>query len=121
MPPKESDIQKAIMEYLSARGIWHYRSFNAPLMVGKGKFARTLNPGLPDITGCLPCGRILQIEVKRSKSAPKTKYQQAWISQVSLNNGVAFFAWSVDQVAERLGDCSHSCKRLRCPLVLLKK
>jgi len=126
-PPEasEHDIQKAIEEYLNARGISAWRQ-NAGAMQssykGKNYFTKFGITGQADITGILPDGRRLEIEVKRpgtlhppqllTRGKNKGRINPAWehierqrafLEMITRNGGVALFATSVDDVAEVLG------------------
>jgi len=125
-PPESSehDIQKAIEEYLKARGISAWRQ-NAGAMQssykGKNYFTKFGITGQADITGILPDGRRLEIEVKRpgalrppqllTRGKNKGRINPAWehierqrgfLEMIERNGGVALFATSVDDVVERL-------------------
>jgi hypothetical protein len=109
MTRKESDVQRAILDYLKLRGIFAYR------MKNEGTFDPTCHvwrkgtgtPGLPDIGGVLPGGRALFIEVKRPgqrrkdgkfKSGVITDYQKMFIAKAKMAGAVAFVADSVEAV-----------------------
>ena len=115
---KEHDIQTQILEFLKLKGIVAWRSnTGASVFRNKGKnyFVRFGIPGQADITGILPDGRRLEIEVKtpeelekiRSGKIPPSKRQhiaeqKLFLKIINENNGVAFFASSVEQLINKL-------------------
>lgn len=109
--PLETDIQAAILTYLSwdRRVAWAER-FNtgAHVVTGETKtgrktrrFIRYAFTGCSDILGQLVDGRFLAIEVKRPKEEP-TADQAAFLAKVADNNGVAFIARSIADVKAAL-------------------
>jgi hypothetical protein len=101
---KESDVQKAIMDYLDSRGIlnWRVNLGGVPHTVG-GKIIYRKNPmkGFPDISA-LYCGLFVGIEVKA-----KTKQSQEqldWQNKFESNGAIYIVAKSVDDVI----DCLNS-------------
>jgi hypothetical protein len=100
---KESDIQRAILDYLKARGIMAWRQKSEGTYDAKRGIYRkgTGTPGLPDIGGILPGGRALQIEVKagRNKATPE---QVEFLTRARINGAAAFVAWSVEDVLHEL-------------------
>ena len=109
LPEKESDIVRAILDFLHYHHIVSFRS-NTGAMSGEhtnklGKtnrwFVRFNEPGYPDITGCLKDGKYLAIEVKR-RDGKATPDQLRFLQIIIDNHGVAFVARSVDQVNDIL-------------------
>ena len=84
LTPKESEIQKAILDYLALKKIWHMR-LNTGAMSGshKGKrwFVKFGKPGMADILATIVVNGILRvywIEVKRpggKQSAAQLEFQ----------------------------------------------
>jgi Holliday junction resolvase len=103
MMRKESDIQRAILDYLKARGIMAWRQKSEGTYDAKrGIYRRgTGTPGLPDIGGILPGGRALQIEVKAGRNNV-TPEQVNFLVHARIAGAVAFVAWSVDDVIREL-------------------
>ena len=100
---KESDIQRAILDYLKARGIMAWRQKSEGTWdAARGLYRRgTGTPGLPDIGGILPGGRALQIEVKAGKNKA-TPEQVDFLACARAAGAVAFVAYSVDDVERKL-------------------
>lgn len=99
---RESDIQKAILDYLLMRGHWVWRQSvggMAQESQGKKRFIRFGKRGLADITGIEKAsGRRIEIEVKRPGNRA-TDAQESFLAEVRKRKGIAFVAYSVDDVA----------------------
>lgn len=102
---KETDIVKAILEYLSWKHVFHYRNNTGALPGGSdGKhFIRFGTPGAPDII-CVISGRYVAIEVKTEKGVQS---QKQFDFQTNLNNagGIYFLVRSLAQAIEAIEDC----------------
>ena len=97
---KERDLQKAILKYLNAVGIYAWRnntgSFSGEYK-GRKRFVRFSTPGAADIFAVLPrSGRFLAIEVKSEGKKP-TPAQIAWGRIVNEAGGiwVCIDSWDV--------------------------
>jgi hypothetical protein len=102
---KETEIQRAILDYLIARGIFAWRNNTGGMEVQgrhRRRFVRFGTPGAIDIIGVLPDGRFLAVEVKTPQGRV-TDLQDTFLDSVRRNNGVAFVARSVDEAMERIG------------------
>ena len=64
----------------------------------KSKSQHVIN-GVSDILG-IYYGRLLAIEVKRSRTAKRSKEQEDFISRVNKEGGVAGFCCSIEEVKE---------------------
>ncbi len=95
---KESDIQKAILEYLQYSGYYVWKNHSTGIFNAKGGgFIPTGKPGVSDILGILPNGRFLAIEVKKPKGR-LSEHQVQFIDDINKNKGLAFVAYSIDDV-----------------------
>jgi len=97
----ETEIQKQILDYLTTVGIFAWRNNSGR----RGKVSYGL-PGSCDILGILPDGRFLGIEVK----GPTTKVQDNqyhFMRTVNDNNGLAFIAYSVEDVENELSQAAQ--------------
>jgi hypothetical protein len=94
----EFQIQKQIAEYLRKKNIPFFRT---NVSYRKGQPIAKESVGVPDIVGVLPDGRFLGIEVKLPGKKP-TLLQEAWIEAVNRHKGIAFIAYSVDDVIARV-------------------
>ena len=61
----ETQIVRAILDYLAANRIMAWRNNTGAAMNPAGRLVRFGTPGMPDIAGVLPGGRALFLEVKR--------------------------------------------------------
>ena len=100
---KESDIQKAILDYLRLKKIFCFRS-NCGAMPGeyKGKpwFVRFGMPGVSDIIGILTLnnlGVILCVEVKSLKGK-QSDAQKEFQEKIQSAGGLYILAKSIDDV-----------------------
>jgi hypothetical protein len=109
LPEKESDIVRAILDFLHYHHIVSFRS-NTGAMAGshtnkQGEtnrwYVRFNEPGYPDITGLLKDGKYLAIEVKRH-DGKATPDQLRFLQTIIDNHGVAFVARSVDETFDVL-------------------
>jgi len=116
LKPKEKDIQRAILEYLSLIKLFHFRNNTGAVVSsykGKQRFFRYGMAGSGDILGILPDGRFFSIEVKVPGRKP-TECQLEFMVVVRKSNGVAFVAYSVDDVISEL-------KKARTPPVVVQR
>ena len=102
--PLEKDIQKAIIQFLSAHPkVSIYGRFNSGTAItgdaqGNTRYTRFNSiKGFPDIHGMLKGGRAVYIEVKRPGGRVSDE-QQEFIDKVAAHGAVAFIAYSVDDV-----------------------
>jgi hypothetical protein len=86
--PTEAEVTKQIRAYLNLRHIFHYKAWQG--MMSKH--------GISDII-CCHNGRFIAIEVKR-KGGKVSEHQQAFINQVRAAGGVAFIAYSIDDLIQ---------------------
>ena len=98
--PLERDVLAAVLEALKFCGkvAWFQRMNTGGITNPNGQYVRFGFPGCADILGQMTDGRLLAIEVKRPGAVP-TEEQQAFLGRVQRANGVAFVAWSVEDVA----------------------
>jgi hypothetical protein len=73
----ERDIQRQILDWLKAEGIWHRRVSVTPVKINGGQ-KRNPMKGFPDMFGVLPggLGRMFVIEVKTAKGRLSEEQQQ---------------------------------------------
>jgi len=118
MKVKEQDIKKQILDYLRYRGIFCWvNNVGALKKTYKNKtyYVTYGIKGQADITGILPDGRRLEIEVKTPEELEKIKKnkipnsklkhindQKKFLKLINMNNGIAFFASSVEEVIKKL-------------------
>ncbi len=88
----EAQLTIMIREFLTSRGIFHWKSWQGPMSQPRG---------VSDILGCYK-GRFIAIEIKAGKRQ-LTPDQAAFLSQVERAGGCAFVAHSVEEVREELG------------------
>ena len=80
-PITEAVITRQIRQYLKIAGILHWKQHQ-----GLGS-----TPGIPDIIGCLPDGRMLAIEVKRP-NGKLSPHQVKWTRWLTDNGAMVIIA-----------------------------
>jgi penicillin-binding protein-related factor A (putative recombinase) len=104
--PKEQEIQKEILKYLSMRGIFAFRNNTGSFVINGAKGKRFFRAGVKggsDIVGILKgSGKFLAIEVKRFKNLKPTPDQQAFLDKINKDGGVAFYTHSLKDVADKI-------------------
>jgi len=101
LSPPEKLIQKQILNFLSAYGIFVFRVNTTGVFDPSRKVFRRLGgynlKGVADILGVLPNGKFLAIEVK-TQSGKQSLFQKNFQNQIEKNNGIYILARSIDDV-----------------------
>lgn len=97
MGAEENKIQKEILGYLNANGIFCWRN-NSNAQRGRSNGYMT---GQGDIIGITPDGFFLSIEIK-TRTGKVSQAQKDFIAEINERGGVAFVARSVDDLAKPL-------------------
>lgn len=87
----EQKLQTKILNWLKAHDFWVFKT-----VVCSRK-------GIMDIIGCTPKGKFLGIEVKFGVNKP-SKLQSWNVQEVQRRGGLAFVAWSIEEVQKELKD-----------------
>lgn len=90
------------MEMLEWSGFVVVKVNNGGIRKPDGSFIPPRKKGVSDILACGPDGRFWAIEIKRP-GGKLTEEQGLFLSEVRRRNGVAFVAWSLEDVERRLG------------------
>ena len=91
----EQKLQSKILDWLKANGYWVFKTISCN------------RSGIMDIIGCTPKGQFLGIEVKFGSN--KASKLQSWnILEVQRRGGIAFVAWSLEEVKEALKNASKA-------------
>lgn len=114
--PKEKTIQSQVLSWLKKAGIDAWRNNTGTAVYGGGyraAFGGSVNPparrvsfgrlGSADITGILPDGRRLEVEVKRPGESQGPK-QRKFQEMIERNRGVYLLVTSVEELANGLED-----------------
>lgn len=99
-PQSEKSIQKQCLDWLTLKGIFHYRNNTGAVAAqykGKQRFIRFGHPGISDIIGIAPDGRFLAIEVKRA-DGKLTEAQEVFLEQVEKSGGIALVVRSLEDL-----------------------
>ena len=87
---KEQDIQRKIIKYLEDNGAYVV------------KVVQATKNGVPDIIACID-GKFIGIEVKTPSTKTRVSDLQKYnIDTINKTGGVAFVAWDLDMVKEKL-------------------
>jgi hypothetical protein len=103
--PLEKEVQRDILDWLEKVGVWAWRSNRGAFGAthnGKRRFVTFGCRGQSDISGVLPGGRALFVEVKRPGGDGPTPDQQWFIDTANRSGGLAFVARSVLDVQRAL-------------------
>lgn len=96
----EADALRQISGYLLTKGYFFWRNNTGAFVgdyKGKSRFVRYGHKGSGDILGLTKEGKFFSIEVKR-KGKKASPDQNRFMTEVLLSKGIAFVAYSVDDV-----------------------
>lgn len=99
----ETQLVRACLDYLAARGIYAWRNSTGATKIGE-RFLRFGKVGSADILALIPpTGRLAAIECKngRGKTTPA---QEAFLEAIRANGGLAVVVRSVDDLHDVIGD-----------------
>ncbi len=85
----EQKLQSKILKWLKDNNFWVFKT----IMCNRN--------GIMDIVGCTPAGKFFGIEVKYGSNKP-SKLQTWNIEEVVKRKGIAFVAWDLETVINRL-------------------
>lgn len=97
---REQDIQNAILDYLSYRGIFAIRLNSGAIKTERGSLVRGCPAGTPDILSIV-AGRAVFIEVKRPGKQP-TAIQEAMHQRLRQSGAVVLVATCIEDVEAAL-------------------
>ena len=100
---KESDIQKSILDFLTLKGIFHYK--NSTVGIYKQATATYIpspSVGAPDIVAVI-AGKFIGIEVKRP-GGKMSDHQEAFRTALEKAGGVYWCVDSLDAVVNGIED-----------------
>lgn len=90
----EQAVQKKILDYLKSQGYWVFKTITCN------------RNGIMDIIGCTPWGQFLGIEVKFGNNKT-SKLQDYNVIEVEMRGGIAFVAYSLQEVKDHLHDVAQ--------------
>jgi hypothetical protein len=94
----EAEIQKAIIQYLRAKGIFYWRNNTGAMKTQDGRFLQWGAVGSPDIIAIRPQdGKFCGIECKTPKGV-QSPAQRQFQANTEQANGIYILARSVDDV-----------------------
>jgi len=99
----EKDIQRQIVDYLRLKKIycWVNKTTGTFDPIKQIYRAGTTFKGVSDILGILPGGKFLAIEVKMGHNTASPE-QKDFIENINQKGGLAFIAYSLDEVIKVL-------------------
>lgn len=104
-PVRETDIVRACLAYLHARGCIAWRNNTGAMRIEEPgqprRFVRFSAPGISDIIGLLPGGRFLAVEVKRGDGRLSAA-QQLFLNQVAGAGGFGAVVRSVTELDQAI-------------------
>jgi hypothetical protein len=95
---RESDVQRAILDYLSLKRVFHYRNNSGAFKRDDGHFYRFGALGSPDIV-CVIDGNYVGIEVKAPKGK-QSDHQKEFQRKLEAAGGRYILAYSLDDVSD---------------------
>ena len=93
---KETDIQRAILEYLALRKVFHWRNNSGAYKTATGGFIRYGTLGSPDIMCCVN-GNLVGLEVKQP-GGRQSDHQKAFEAGLLAAGGRYHVVHSIDEV-----------------------
>lgn len=94
----EKEIQKSILDYLTYKKFIPIKFNNVGIFIkSTGSYIPPRNKGISDILACSPTGTFWAIEVKAGYNKPSPE-QVAFIETIRKNKGIAFVAYSLQDV-----------------------
>lgn len=102
---KEIELQKQICEWLNYNKCFAWRTNSGVFFLknaqGKTRCVRASAKGTSDILGIKPNGQFFAIEVKVGKNKP-TSEQEEFLAKILKHGGLAFVAYSLENVIEKM-------------------
>lgn len=103
MEASEAVLKTAILRFLKLqypRGKWFVVSTTGVWDGDKKQYRKTASEkGVSDILGCID-GKFIAIEVKKNKTAKRSKEQKQFIDDICEAKGSANFAWNFEMARE---------------------
>jgi hypothetical protein len=102
-PPKEADVQRAVIQFLELVGAVCVRCNGGAVKV-EGRFVRfnrTASGSTSDVLACLPGGKFAAVEVKAARGK-LTDGQGAFLDAVRRKGGLGLVVRSVAELAAAL-------------------
>lgn len=96
--PLETQVLRACLDYLTLRGIFHWRANQGVIPTPNGSYRRFVGlRGVADILGVLQTGRFLAVEVKRPGGRLSDE-QKTFLGRVAELGGVACCVSSIEEL-----------------------
>jgi len=111
-PNPETALVRACLEILRLHRVMAWRQNSGFLKNQRGQLIPMGPAGAADITGILPDGRRLEVEVKRLGNHP-TDAQWRFLRAIETNRGIALVVYSAEQLDHELRRLLGAITRLR--------
>lgn len=101
---KERTLQKVVLDYLSAKKIFHWRNNSGAFKTDRGGFYRFGAVGSPDIFVVLKIKKlavVVGLEIK-SKNGKQSAVQKQWQKEFESNNGFYFIIKDINELEDKL-------------------
>ena len=100
---KESEVQKAILDWLRWHKIFCWKTNNTGIFKQKtGSYIKVGMKGIADLIGIIPpSGRLLAIEVKRPGNTASSE-QKSFLASIRASGGIGFIAFGIEDVEREL-------------------
>lgn len=93
---KETTLMHKIMVALSEKGCFIMRTNSGTFFDRRGEQITIGFPGLSDLIGCTPSGRLIALEVKLPGQKPRSNQLQ-FIERMKGNNAIAGWCTSIEE------------------------
>lgn len=91
----EKDVQRAVLAYLTLRGIFHYKHNNVGIKKTNGSYIPSQSVGAPDII-CIIKGQYVGLEIK-TKTGRVSEHQWNFGKRIHEAGGIWYPIYSVDK------------------------
>ena len=106
----ESGVLADCLQYLQARGIYHWRNNTGAVRIAPGRFVHFGKKGSSDILAILPGGRFLAVECKAPDRGRLSPEQREFLEKIRGLGGMALVVrswWELDEALREAGYVSN--------------
>ena len=107
MKERERDIQKAILDFLTLKGIFHYKQNTVGIKKPNGNYIPSPSVGAPDIVAVIG-GKYIGIEVKRP-GGKMSEHQKGFRVALEKAGGVYWCVDSLRAAVEKVEGFTRLC------------
>jgi len=99
---RESDVVIAISQWLTARGIPHWRINCGALPTQQGQLVRFGAKGMSDFYAIASGGKSIWIECKRPEGGTVSEHQKRFLDCINQNGGIGIVVTSIESLEAQL-------------------